>query len=42
MDSYVDNMKSFSLEERLKVAQYFEGKNLWSKAAFHYEKANNP
>ncbi|CAD8104509.1 unnamed protein product [Paramecium primaurelia] len=42
MDSYVEHMKAFSLEERLQVAQYFEGKNQLDKAAFHYEKAQDP
>jgi WD repeat-containing protein 19 len=27
MDSYVEHMKAFSLEERLRVAQYYEGKS---------------
>ncbi|CAK84014.1 unnamed protein product (macronuclear) [Paramecium tetraurelia] len=42
MDSYVEHMKAFSLEERLQVAQYFEGKNQLDKAAFHFEKAQDP
>ena len=39
MDSYAIHMKTFSLEERLRVAQYYEGKAQWEKAAFHYDKA---
>lgn len=42
MDAYAEHMKAFSLEERLKVAYYYEGKMQWEKAAFHYDKAQNP
>ena len=30
-----------NLEEHLRIAQYFEGKNQWGKAAVHYEKCDN-
>lgn len=41
MDSYVEHMKAFTLEERLRVAQYYEGKSQLDKAAFHYDKAQD-
>lgn len=41
MDWYVQCMKTFSIEERVRIAQYYEGIGLWVQAADHYEKANN-
>ncbi|KRX03337.1 hypothetical protein PPERSA_05695 [Pseudocohnilembus persalinus] len=46
MDVYVstlvEQVKNFSQEDALKVAQYYEGQNSWVKSAENYEKANNP
>lgn len=41
MDAYAEHMKDFTMEERQRIAQYFEGKSEWLKAAVHYEKSNN-
>ncbi|EAR82687.2 WD40 repeat protein (macronuclear) [Tetrahymena thermophila SB210] len=42
MDAYSDNMKDFTLEERLRIAQYYENQGIWVKAAKHFEQAKNP
>ncbi|EGR31945.1 WD repeat protein [Ichthyophthirius multifiliis] len=42
MDSYADNMKEFTLEERLRIAQFYENQAIWLKAAQHYEQTKNP
>lgn len=42
MDEYakvVLQQSTGDLEEHLKIAQYYEGKSLWGKAARHYDKA---
>ena len=31
MDGYSEHMKTFTLEERLRVASYYEGKAQWDK-----------
>jgi len=28
-----------NIDEHLKIAQYYEGKSMWGKAAKHYEKS---
>jgi len=42
MQTYSTFIGDISIEERLKIAAYFEGKSDWLKAAFHYELASNP
>ena len=41
METNAACLKDFSVEERLRIAQYFEGKSEWLLAADHYEKCNN-
>eukprot|EP00831_Metopus_contortus_P026336 TRINITY_DN2243_c0_g1_i1.p1 TRINITY_DN2243_c0_g1~~TRINITY_DN2243_c0_g1_i1.p1 ORF type:complete len:494 (+),score=42.89 TRINITY_DN2243_c0_g1_i1:556-2037(+) len=44
MDTYRDNILKFddkNIDEHLRIAQYFEGKNQWGKAALHYSKCDN-
>jgi len=36
MDTYADNLKECSAEERVQIAQYYEGKSSWDKAAKQY------
>ena len=31
MDVYAEHLKNFTLEDRLKVATYYEGKSQWEK-----------
>ncbi len=42
MHIYAEHKKDFTVEERLRVAQYFEGKSNWIEAAKHYDQAGNP
>jgi|JI9StandDraft_1071089.scaffolds.fasta_scaffold208260_3 WD repeat-containing protein 19 len=42
MDTYADCLKDCTAEERTVIAQYYEGKSLWDKAAKQYELAKNP
>jgi WD repeat-containing protein 19 len=37
METYVKNSEEISEEERLKVAQYYEGRGIYDQAALHYE-----
>ena len=41
METNAACLKDFSVEERLRITQYFEGKSEWLLAADHYEKSNN-
>lgn len=42
MDDYVEHMKdTFTVEERMRVAQFYEGQSEWLKAAVQYDKSNN-
>lgn len=36
MDTYASNLKDCSSEERIKIAQFYEGKSMWDKAAKQY------
>ena len=42
MDTYAECMKECTPEERLQIAQYYEGKGIWDKAAGQYELGKNP
>lgn len=42
MDTYADTLKECTPEERNQIAQYYEGKSIWDKAAKQYEEAKNP
>jgi hypothetical protein len=37
MDAYADSLKDCTAEERIVIAQYYEGKAMWDKAAKQYE-----
>lgn len=44
MDTYRDVITKIddkNIDEHLRIAQYYEGKNQWGKAAFHYAKCDN-
>ena len=42
MDTYAECLGECTVEERSVIAQYYEGKGLWNKAAKQYEQAKNP
>lgn len=41
MDTYAACLKDCTDEERTVIAQYYEGKSMWDKAASQYELAKN-
>lgn len=41
MQTYADNVADLSSEEALRIAQYFEGKSQYGKAAVYYERSGN-
>jgi WD repeat-containing protein 19 len=42
MDTYADELKECSVEERTQIAVYYESKSMWDKAARQYDEAKNP
>ena len=45
MDTYseiINKLDPHNQSENSRIAQYFEGKNQWGKAAIHYDKCDNP
>lgn len=42
MEIYANYMKDFTPEDHIQIADYWNTKQEWLKAAEHYEKANNP
>lgn len=41
MDTYADQLKECTAEERIQIAVYYESKSMWDKAAKQYDLANN-
>ena len=41
MDTYADCLNECTQEERVEIAQFYEGRSMWDRAAKQYEESKN-